>query len=329
VLKDLLLYTASVVLSAVHRHENEFRVILKIRCRRRKLLAGIYLIATTYCMMLMYMMIFALQQDRSFQVSWLRTLFASFAGDVLILSTLVIYFNHVYVPQLFLSDTQSMTSGIKSMFDDGKNVIYDAMEQFAANKYLFVSHWLALAHPSSKVSSIVLNYSTPWPRRSYKGTSINGVSIVAILMLFEVIMGLPSSLQNELCKFILVAFLANIATSDIFQKQYYQTWVNITVTLFVLLVLYAIGRLLGFVFRRLSGRHRWSRTVASADVIHNLDVTIPYLSPPSLPPPARRASLHVARSLRRPGPRGSAASHRGGLGLAVGKERQRRHYAKL
>jgi chromate transport protein ChrA len=212
----------------------------------------------------------------------------------MILSTVVIYFNHVYVPQLFLSDTQSMTSGIKSMFDDGKNVIHDDMEQFAANKYFFVSHWLALAHPSSKVSSIVLNYSTPWPRRSYKGGSINGVSIVAILVLFEVIMGLPSSLQNELCKFILLAFLANIATSELWQREY-RLWVKIAVALFVLTVLYVIGRLFGYVLRRVSGRHRWSCPGATADIIQHSDVTIPSVSPPALPPPARRASLHVTR----------------------------------
>jgi chromate transport protein ChrA len=180
------------------------------------------------------------------------------------------------------------------MFDDGKNVIYDAMGQFAANKYLFVSHWLALAHPSSKVSSIVLNYSTPWPRRSYKGGSINGVSIVAILMLFEVIMGLPSSLQNELCKFILLAFLANIATSELWQREY-RTWVKIAVAMFVLTVLYVMGRLFGYVLRRVSGRHRSSRPVATADIIHHSDVMMPSVLPPALPPAARRASLHVTR----------------------------------
>jgi chromate transport protein ChrA len=291
--KDLLPYTASVVLSAVHRHENESRIISTIRSRKWKVLAWVYLISTN-CMILVYMMIYALQQDRLFQVSWLRTLFVSLSGDVLILSTVVIYFNHVYVPQLFLSDTQSMTSGIKSMFDDGKNVIYNTLEQFAANKYLFVSHWLALAHPSSKVSAIVLNYSTPWPRRSYKGGSINGVSIVAILMVFELIMGLPSSLQNELCKFILLAFLANIATSELWQREY-RTWVKIAVALFVLTVLYVIGRLFGYVLRRVSGRHRWSCPGATADIIHHSDVTIPSVSPPALPPPARRVSLHVTR----------------------------------
>jgi hypothetical protein len=236
-------------------------------------------------MILAYMMIFALQQDRSFQISWLRTLFVSLSGDILVLSTLVIYFNHVYVPQLFLSDTQYLTSGMKSMFNDGKNVMHETIEQFAANKYLFVSHWIASAHPSSKVSSIVLNYSTPWPRRSYKGTSINGVSIVAILMLFEVMMGMPSSLQNELCKFILLAFLANIATSELLQREY-RTWVKIAVTLFLLTVLYAIGRLLGYVLRRVSGKRRWSRHMASADVIPS-DVTNQTS--------ARRASLHVTR----------------------------------
>jgi chromate transport protein ChrA len=256
-------------------------------------LAWVYLIATN-SMILVYMMIYALQQDRLFQVSWLRTLFVSLSGDVLILSTLVIYFNHVYVPQLFLSDTQSMTSGIKSMFDDGESMIYDAMERFAADKYLFVSHWLASAHPSSKVSSIVLNYSTPWPRRSYKGGSINGVSIVAILMLFEVIMGLPSSLQNELCKFILLAFLANIATSELWQREY-RTWVKIAVAMFVLTVLYIIGRLFGYVLRRVSGRRNWSRPLATADIIHQSNATMPSLLPPSLFPPARRASLHVTR----------------------------------
>jgi chromate transport protein ChrA len=291
--KDLLPYTASVVLSAVHRHENESRVISTIRSRWWKVVSWGYLFATN-CMILVYMMIYALQQDRLFQVSWLRTLFVSLSGDVLILSTLVIYFNHVYVPQLFLSDAQSMTSGIKSMFDDGKNVIYDTMEQFAANKYLFVSHWLASAHPSSKVSSIVLNYSTPWPRRSYKRGSINGVSIVAILMLFEVIMGLPSSLQNELCKFILLAFLANIATSELWQQEY-RTWVKIAVALFVLTVLYVIGRLLGYVLRRVSGRYRWSRPVATAGIIHHSDAAMPLLSPPSLSPSVRRVSLHVTR----------------------------------
>jgi hypothetical protein len=182
-----------------------------------------------------------------------------------------------------------MISGIKSMFDDSKSVKY-SIERFAANKYLFVSHWIASAYPSSKVSSIVLNYSTPWPRRSYKGTSINGVSIVAILTLFEVIMGLPSSLQNEICKFILVAFLANVATSELLQKKY-QTWVKIAVMLFVLVVLYSIGRLLGYVFSRVSGKHRWSRPLASADESHRPEAAVPV----STSLADRRASMHMTR----------------------------------
>jgi hypothetical protein len=114
-------------------------------------------------------------------------------------------------------------------------------------------------------------------------------------MLFEVIMGLPSSLQNELCKFILLAFLANIATSELWQREY-RTWVKIAVALFVLTVLYVMGRLFGYVLRRVSGRHRWSRPVATADVIHHSDVTMPSVSPlRSLSPAARRASLHVTR----------------------------------
>jgi hypothetical protein len=288
--KDLLPYTASIVLSAIHRHENEARVIPSIRSRRLKVLAWMYLMATN-SMILLYIIIFALQQDRVLQISLLRTLFVSLSGDVLILSTLVIYFNHVYVPQLFLSETQYMTSSIKNMFDNSKSVIYNSMERrFAANKYLFVSHWIALAHPSSKVSSIVLNYSTPWPRRSYKGASVNGVSIVALLTLFEAAMNLPGSLQNELCKFVLVAILANTATSQLFQRKY-RTWVKIAVTLLVLLVLYVIGRLLGYVLRRVCGKHRWSLPMEPADLIPS-DAVIP--SSPSSPV-WRASSLHVTR----------------------------------
>jgi hypothetical protein len=183
-----------------------------------------------------------------------------------------------------------MTSSIKNMFDNSKSAIYDSMERFAANKYVFVSHWIASAYPSSKVSSIVLDYSTPWPRRSYKGASVNGMSIVALLTLFEVTMNLPGSLQNELCKFVLVAILANTATSQLFQRKY-RTWVKIAVTLLVLLVLYVIGKILGYALRRVCGKHRWSLPVESADLIPS-DAVIP--SSPSSP--VRRASsLHVTR----------------------------------
>jgi hypothetical protein len=83
----------------------------------------------------------------------------------------------------------------------------------------------------------------------------------------------------------LLTFLANIATSELLQREY-RTWVKIAVTLFLLTVLYAIGRLLGYVLRRVSGKRRWSRPMASADVIPS-DVTNQTS--------ARRASLHVTR----------------------------------
>jgi hypothetical protein len=102
-------------------------------------------------------------------------------------------------------------------------------------------------------------------------------------MLFEAIMDLPSSLQNQLCKFILVAFFSNIAASNLLQKKY-RTWVKIGVALVLLTLLYAIGRLLGYLLRHVSNKNWYKRPMAFADV-NNL----------SSASPDRRASLHVTR----------------------------------
>ena len=41
-------------------------------------------------------------------------------------------------------------------------------QTFNAAQYLFVSHHLACFHPDLEQSRIILEFSTPWPKRSYK-----------------------------------------------------------------------------------------------------------------------------------------------------------------
>ncbi len=43
--------------------------------------------------------------------------------------------------------------------------------EFNAAKYFFVSHRLASTFPELKASQMILQFSTPWPKQSYKRVS--------------------------------------------------------------------------------------------------------------------------------------------------------------
>ncbi len=150
-----------------------------------------YLIAQNVGM-LFYVMLFALFQTQQRQNAWVRS-FAIWMGmEILVISTAMVLLMHIMLPAMLMKDVQSVrdkltqsieqyhqrlnarqakyaTNGQEGKVDgDDSEESDDESSEFNAAEYLFVSYRLAKEFSKLTISKIILQYKSPWPRRSYQ-----------------------------------------------------------------------------------------------------------------------------------------------------------------
>lgn len=126
--------------------------------------------------MLFYIFLFALDQTKKRQSAWFRSFMMWLVMEVLLTSTAVVYVTHILIPMIAMRDVSRIKEKLLSTIRDH----YSAMKRgvnhsddtaladtFNAAEYLFVSYRLAKLFPELRESSIVLRYSTVWPKQSY------------------------------------------------------------------------------------------------------------------------------------------------------------------
>ena len=136
--------------------------------------------------LLFYIYLFAIRQTQSRQSAWFQSFVMWFVFDFFIAGTGVVLVTHLLIPLSVMSDIrtikkkvvadiisfrQSLNAMIVRRYDIGSNGEKGRHVNFNAAKYLFTSWRVASLFPDLPESILILQFNTPWPKRSLeKGT---------------------------------------------------------------------------------------------------------------------------------------------------------------
>jgi hypothetical protein len=198
--KDLLSSANGKILENKFRRDNSPREKVSIQV---KVCTWVFIVLLLLAL-LFYIYLFAMQQTASRQKAWFQTFMMWIMFEILLVSSAIVFFQHVVIPSFILNDLKKVRSrviedvnaykakierrveakkeaiqatGVEN-FELSEAEIEEEMEQltketnegcvFNAAKYLYVSHRLAKALPQLPISINVLQFSTPWPNQSLK-----------------------------------------------------------------------------------------------------------------------------------------------------------------
>ena len=196
---------------------------------------GWIFIAALNLSLLFYIFLFAVSQDQYRQRAWAKSFATWMVMEVLITSSIVVWFTHVFLPTWTMQDVHKVkshliesiakyhkalsskkhrdvekTKQIHANHDDSQEDEEDEEneEDFNVAKYLFVSYRLAQMYPELRVSQIIHQFSTPWPRQSYQHVTdvsqvydkrfaaiYNSITMVAMFFLTS-LLTVPQSIQD-------------------------------------------------------------------------------------------------------------------------------------
>jgi hypothetical protein len=144
--------------------------------------------------MLFYVMLFALYQTQQRQNAWVRSFGIWLGMEVVVISTVTVLLMNLLLPAMLMKDVQSVREKLTQSIvqyhqrlhrqdrkkeyahdadasdseeDEGKNEEQDKEKAFNAAEYLFVSYRMAKEFSKLTIAKIILQYQSPWPRRSY------------------------------------------------------------------------------------------------------------------------------------------------------------------
>jgi hypothetical protein len=127
--------------------------------------------------MLFYVFLFAISQEVHRQRAWVKSFSIWIVLDVLVVSSFTVCFMHVFLPFITMRDVRRIRNKLveslasyqcRVSVKSGNHMGDESNSVFNAARYLFLSHKLALLYPDLRVSKIVQQFSTPWPRQSYQ-----------------------------------------------------------------------------------------------------------------------------------------------------------------
>jgi hypothetical protein len=158
--------------------------------------------------MLVYVSLFAMTQTRSRQSAWFQSFVVWFLFDVFVSSTGVVLVTHILIPLYVMSDIRTIKKKVLediNVFREkqkqkqrlrqqqqqqqapvavsrletrvGLHLAADdneikgnggSLEEFNSAKYLFTSWRVASLFPDLPESELILQFSTPWPKKSFK-----------------------------------------------------------------------------------------------------------------------------------------------------------------
>jgi hypothetical protein len=142
-----------------------------------KLLAWLFVFLMNFGM-LFYVFLFAMTQTHSRQSAWFQSFVMWFVFDVFVSSTGVVLVTHLLIPLYVMSDIRTIKrkvlGDIKAFREKQKqnptaaHLSPQQQQQFNSAKYLFTSWRVASLFPELPESELILQFSTPWPKRSFK-----------------------------------------------------------------------------------------------------------------------------------------------------------------
>jgi hypothetical protein len=180
--KDLMPGISGQILDSKDQRDD---VIVKGVAQSVKVSAWIYL-AVLNVSMLFYVFLFALSQDSYRQRAWAKSFCLWLVMEILMVSSFTVCFMHVFLPSITMKDVNKIRIKLVDSIIQYEKVMneqdrlnnqdkqreecleIDHQFHFNAAKYLFLSYRLAVLYPNIKVSPIIRQFSTPWPRQSYQ-----------------------------------------------------------------------------------------------------------------------------------------------------------------
>ena len=131
--------------------------------------------------MLLYVYLFAMTQNQSRQSAWFQSFVMWFIFEIFVSSTGLVVFFHLLVPLYVFTEVSMIKEKVMSdliLFQQkylktftkssqpGGEVVQKGLE-FNAAKYLFISWRVASLSPDLPESRLVLQFSTPWPKKKF------------------------------------------------------------------------------------------------------------------------------------------------------------------
>lgn len=256
--RDLLPFTAGAVVHSkvareVERPPDSVLLITKI-------MAWVYL-AVSNLGILFYIYLFAIQQSHTRQRQWLAAFVVWVATDMILLSTVLTYMTCMYVPSLFVQDVKDARAQVLDTLDSQSDVVnkHKYHVPFNACLYFFVSHRLAALHPELQSSKIILQYSSPWPRRSYwSAFSLRAALAFGLVRFLEGLFDMPDAIQDLIARFMVTLFAANIVLTDSLLSQF-GPLLHFLFILVMVAVIYAISKAIQVVLRATTAQEMKSR----------------------------------------------------------------------
>lgn len=179
--KDLLDGVNGMILDQKDRRDNE-RIFNQVE-KWHKVLACIVLVTSCFGM-LYYVYLFSMRQSASRQRAWFNSFQIWFFFEVFVISTGLVFVEHVLIPLWSLREVQRVKEKIvsdiltfqrrvkkmtKSKLNKTREIVSEEVGSlFNAAEYFFPSHRLAKMFPQYPESGLILRYSTPWPKKSFK-----------------------------------------------------------------------------------------------------------------------------------------------------------------
>lgn len=128
--------------------------------------------------LLFYIYLFALNQTITRQNAWFQSFLIWITFDILVASTVVVLMIHIFIPMIAMRDIFKLKSKLLTdvvtfkknlTLNESKQLLNkENSKQFNAANYLFISNAIAKLNPTLSLSPLILQFSTPWPKRCYK-----------------------------------------------------------------------------------------------------------------------------------------------------------------
>lgn len=185
------------------------------------------LLAVLNLSMLSYIFIFAMSQDPYRQRAWARSFAVWLVVDIVLVSSMVVCCMHVLIPSLTMKDISQIKHKLVESISKYHNAIHQHEEQspgtkmltapkpaFNAADYFFTSSRIAKLYPELKVSQIIAQFVTVWPRQSYQHSTdvsknysdkFSGISrsLSLVVMFFLAnLLAVPLTIQDMLLQMV-------------------------------------------------------------------------------------------------------------------------------
>jgi hypothetical protein len=122
--------------------------------------------------LLFYVYLFAMTQTHSRQTAWFRSFIMWFIFDLFIASTGAVLVSHLLIPLYVMTDIrkikQKVLGDIISFQENKGRPSHAPIVSFNSAKFLFTSHRVASLFPDLPQSALILQFQTPWPKKSFK-----------------------------------------------------------------------------------------------------------------------------------------------------------------